>query len=379
MPFSQDPIHTLQSLVAKNKTKSVSLYLVVTLVLAGVMACLPIIKIDISSQSRGIVRPKQENAQLQTIVNGEIVYTNLKLNQIVSKGDTLLIIKKNVLESQLSLNDSLLEHAKEELLDFENIFNNQIDKLKEENIIEDYNRFLLEKRELYSKVQKATINYNRYKHLFDKQVISQAEFETHSYNLKFAKEALSSFEKKQQAQWKSQKHELETQIKNMESRKEQFIAESNNYVLTAPLSGTIENMVGLPVGTFINASQTVCTISPNTNMIVENIVSPNDIGLIKIGQSVKFQFDAFNYNQWGMLEGKVIEIDNNITTQDNSAFFKVRCSLNSNELELKNGYKTIVSKGMTLTSRYFITRRSLFDLLFDKIDDWFNPKTITKN
>jgi hypothetical protein len=32
---------------------------------------------------------------------------------------------------------------------------------------------------------------------------------------------------------------------------------------------------------------------------------------------------------------------------------------------------------MTLTTRYIITRRSLFDLLFDKIDDWLNPKQIS--
>jgi HlyD family secretion protein len=89
---------------------------------------------------------------------------------------------------------------------------------------------------------------------------------------------------------------------------------------------------------------------------------------------VKFQIDAFNYNQWGLLEGKVIDIDHNITIQREQAFFKVRSVLNKTELQLKSGYKTNVSKGMTLTTRYILTRRSLFDLLFDKMDDWLNPK-----
>ena len=98
--------------------------------------------------------------------------------------------------------------------------------------------------------------------------------------------------------------------------------------------------------------------------------------MININQTVKFQIDAFNYNQWGLLEGKVIEIDKNITINEQQAFFKVKCKLNSKKLTLKSGYKTQVSKGMTLTTRYIITRRSLFDLLFDKVDDWLNPKTI---
>ena len=78
------------------------------------------------------------------------------------------------------------------------------------------------------------------------------------------------------------------------------------------------------------------------------------------------------------VKGKVIDIDRNITIQGEQAFFKVRCALNSIEMKLQSGYKTKVSKGMTLTSRYIITRRSLFDLLFDKMDDWLNPKQLAK-
>lgn len=57
--------------------------------------------------------------------------------------------------------------------------------------------------------------------------------------------------------------------------------------------------------------------------------------------------DAFNYNQWGLLEGKVIDIDRNITIQGEQAFFKVRSALNSTAMELKSGYKTQITKGMT--------------------------------
>ncbi|MFH6996221.1 HlyD family efflux transporter periplasmic adaptor subunit, partial [Flavobacterium sp. FlaQc-48] len=146
-----------------------------------------------------------------------------------------------------------------------------------------------------------------------------------------------------------------------------------------PVSGTIENYSGIQKGSFINASQPIATISSTDQLIVECNVSPNDIGLIRKNQKVKFQLDAFNYNQWGLLEGKVIDIDRNITLQNDQAFFKVRCALKSKTLQLKSGYQANVSKGMTLTTRYIITRRSLFDLLFDKIDNWLNPKQISNN
>ena len=111
-------------------------------------------------------------------------------------------------------------------------------------------------------------------------------------------------------------------------------------------------------------------------LIVESTVSPINIGLIRKNQKVKFQSDAFNYNQWGLLEGKVIDIDRSITIQGEQAFFRVRSIMNTSEMRLESGCKTTVSKGMTLTTRYTIARRSLYNLLFDKMNDWLNPKQI---
>lgn len=175
------------------------------------------------------------------------------------------------------------------------------------------------------------------------------------------------------ATWQNQKNELELKLKNHKGSENRIEAQKSEYAIIAPQSGTIENFSGLQSGAFITASQTFCVLSPNDGLLVECIVLPNDIGLIYKNQNVKFQFDAFNYNQWGMLEGKVIDIDKNISMQNNQAFFKVRCRLDNTKLKLKNGYETEVSKGMTLSVRYFITNRSLYDLLFDKVDDWLNP------
>ena len=90
--------------------------------------------------------------------------------------------------------------------------------------------------------------------------------------------------------------------------------------------------------------------------------------------NVTFQFHSFNYNQWGIGTGNVIELSNNVVSIDNQPYFKVRCSLDQSFLQLKNGYKGYLKKGMTLTGRFKITKRSLFQLLYDKTDNWLNPK-----
>lgn len=376
MIFSTDPINTLENLIDKNRTKSNSIYIVVVLCIFLFLVLLPIIKVDISSQSRGIIRSKTDNVPLTSIVSGKITWIKVKNNALIKKGDTLIKISKNGLETEKQTNDTLSNSVAQYLEDVSNVIKGNTLNLKTSTAREDFYKFQSKKVELQSKVSQAQIAFNRNKVLYNKDVIAKAEYEKYMFELRFAKESLNSFVNQQRASWETQKRDLEDQIKNLKGAVAKIKVEENNYFILAPVTGTIETFIGLQVGSFINASQPIATISPVDNLIVESSVSPDDIGLIQKNQNVKFQIDAFNYNQWGLLEGKVIDIDKNITLQENQAFFKVRCSVNNKTMQLKNGYTTQVTKGMTLTTRYVIARRSLFDLLFDKVDDWLNPKNI---
>lgn len=374
MPFTQDPIHTLENLTHKNKTKSISIYLVIVLALVVFISSLPLIKIDISSQSRGIIRSTTDNVPLSSLVNGKVVYVHLNNNHLVQKGDTLVQLTQESLNTEKATNESLASDLQKRISDLYRIVTSSNAVLTTPELQQEWNSYNSKKSELESKITQAKIVYDRNKQLFDKGIIAKAEFEKYSFDYTYSKQSLSSLFKSQKSVWQNQKRDLETQLKNLKGTLNKIDVESKNYVITAPISGTIENFSGIQVGSFLNASQTIATISATDQLIVESSVSPSDIGLIHKNQKVKFQIDAFNYNQWGLLEGKVIDIDHNITIQGELAFFKVRSVLNKTELQLKSGYKTKVSKGMTLTTRYILSRRSLFDLLFDKIDDWLNPK-----
>ncbi len=374
MSFSQDPIHNLENLIHKNKTKSISIYLVIVVALVVFISSLPLIKIDISSQSRGVIRSTTDNVPLTSLVNGKVVYVHLKNNWLVKKGDTLIQLNQESLNSEKYTNESISSDLQTRIRDLSSIVTSSNAVLTTPELQQEWNSYNSKKSELESKITQTKIVYDRYKHLFDKGIIAKAEFEKYSFDYTYSKQSLSSLFKSQKSVWQNQKRDLETQLKNLKGTLNKIDVESKNYVITAPISGTIENFSGIQVGSFLNASQTIATISATDQLIVESSVSPSDIGLIHKNQKVKFQIDAFNYNQWGLLEGKVIDIDHNITIQGEQAFFKVRSTINNTQLQLKSGYKTKVTKGMTLTTRYILSRRSLFNLIFDKIDDWLNPK-----
>jgi len=377
MNFSSDPINTIENLIAKNKTKSFSIYLIFLLVIIIFLGLLPFIKVDISSQSRGIIRSTTDNVPVSVIVNGRIIWLNIKNNANVKEGDTLLKIAMQNLETEKKTQKGVSNSVEELLQDLNSLLSEKTSVLKTSTAREEFLKFQSRKNELESKVSQAQINFDRNKGLYTKNIIAKVEYEKYEYDLHFANQALKSYTTEQKAAWENQKRDLEERMKNLNGSIEKIRVEENNYVITAPISGTIENFSGLQAGSFLNAGQTILNISAVDHLIVESMVSPSDIGLIYKNQKVKFQLDAFNYNQWGLLDGKVIDIDHNISVQDNQSFFKVRSKLNSTQMKLKSGYKTNVSKGMTLTTRYTITKRSLFDLLFDKIDDWLNPKQLS--
>lgn len=371
-----DPIHNIENLSYRNKTKSFSIYLVLIISVVVCIALLPIIKVDISSQSRGIIRSTTDNVPVTSIVSGRITWMQLHNNKVVKQGDTLLKISKQSLDSERSTQDTLASSITDLLMDVTHILQGNTSGLKTPSAREDFLKYQAQKNELQSKVVQAKTNFDRNKLLFDKDIIAKVEFEKHQFELRFAHQALQSFESQQKATWQNQKRDLEERIKNIQGSIHKINVDAKNYLVLAPISGTIESFSGLQVGSNVVASQPIALISANNNLIVESHVLPNDIGLLHRNQKVKFQLDAFNYNQWGFLEGRIIDIDRNITLQGEEAFFKVRSSMNSAVMQLQSGYKTKVSKGMTLTTRYIITQRSLFQLLFDKVDDWLNPKIV---
>ena len=96
---------------------------------------------------------------------------------------------------------------------------------------------------------------------------------------------------------------------------------------------------------------------------------------MSLGMPVNVQVESFNYNEWGTLPGKVTEISSDFLTDSRgNSFYKVKCQMERNYLMLKSGQKGILKKGTTVSAHFMITRRSLFDLLYQKIDDWANPK-----
>lgn len=337
------------------------------------MVSLPFVYVDVSMQSRGTVRSVNENNTIQSAIYAEIARIEMYENKKVGQGDTLIWLRTDELDEQIN---RLLEKQMEN-----GLFISDIDRLVNDSfsaITPKYKSELAQHRaelaEQYITLSQAQNEYAVSKELYEKGVEAKYDYQQTESRYKTAGSQKALVKQQQISNWQAEKTRLEYENKDLHSQLLQLQKRKTQYIITAPVSGNIVQYNGIQTGNFIQAGQSVALITASDTLLIECYISPIDIGYIEKGQKVQVQADAYNYQQWGLLLGEVTEILPDIVELNNQTYFRVRCAMNRNYLELANGYKGYMKKGMTVTGRFYLTRRSLAQLLFDKIDNWMNPK-----
>lgn len=113
--------NTIQALYAKRHSKSKAIYLTIIITLLTTCICTPFIYVDISSQSRGIIRTPNENNTLQSAINGGITFIDMYENKQVIIGDTLICLRSDELEEQIIRNNQKQSENKEFINDLSNL------------------------------------------------------------------------------------------------------------------------------------------------------------------------------------------------------------------------------------------------------------------
>ena len=360
----------------KHSSKSKIIYTLILLSILIILFLLPFIKVDIYTSARGIIKPDRERLTVTSINSGKVIFTNLKNNASVQEGDTLLVFDNSVINEKLNLSKHQIDDINLFIEDLTYLISSKQvknNKIKSSRYKKEYLLYNQKIRELYTRREKLKKDYDRSKTLFEKGVIAKVELENVIFDYDLVVNSLYQLKQQQTNTWQATLTEYNRNLLEVESAKKQLQDNKSHFVVTAPIAGTLIGVKSIEKGSFLNAGEVLTSISPNTTLLVECFISPQDIGLLKLNNQANFQIDAYNYNQWGLATGEIIEIGKDIEFIENTSVFKIQCHINENALSLKNGFEGKLKKGMTLNAQFKLTERSLFDLLYDKVDDWVNP------
>ncbi len=352
------------------------LYIVILLLIFSALSALPFIKTSISVISPGIIRPLNERTELKPAVSGIIDTLLVKEGDTVLQGHLVARIKDNTTTLQIMLNDAEVTQRLHFISDLELLitaqnYNNLL--LKTPLYRLQVSKFLFQLTDQQAAIKKVSHEQEISARLLKDKVIADKEHFDKEIESERLIALFNAFKQEQITNWQNDLERYKTEISQFTAQRNQIESHQKNHFLYAPVSGEIQHINTRYAGGFINAGETLCIISPQADLIGECYISTRDMGLLKINQPVRFQIDAFDYNYFGILTGKIASIDNDFTISDNKPVFKVRCTFDDTQLLLKNGYKGILKKGLSFQARFMVTERTLWQLLFDKMDDWLNP------
>lgn len=363
-----------------NRTSVV--YLIILLLVIGSVASLPLIHANISVKTTGIIRPVNERTEVKSSISGIIDTIYYKDGDTVQPNTVLLKLQNNhALSNQQLIGYQItqcLQYISDlKLLTSVNSMNSaMINRLQSSLYKQQLAKFLFQEADQQSSIKKAVNELDINNYLINDKVIAAKElFDKQIENDKL-RAGYNAFKQTQLSQWQQDLSTNRLELARLLSQQQQNHIEIASYEIKSSIGGVVQGISGRYSGGLLQAGEILCTISPETNLIAECYVNTKDIGLIKKGQQVNFQIDAFDHNFFGFLSGKVSDIDNDFTLVDNNPLFKVHCFFDSTQLHLKNGYNGQLKKGLTFQSRFIVSNRTLWQLLWDKIDDWLNPDSV---
>jgi membrane fusion protein, peptide pheromone/bacteriocin exporter len=372
--------NTTEVYLPKVSVKSQLIYSLILFAIIAGLASLPFIFVDVSVQSAGLIRTEAEKTEIKSLVSGKITAVNAIENQTVVANQILFTVTTAELETQLQLNNFQVKEKEVLISDL-----NYLTKITQNNLFEKQKtntplftnqlnsfRSLMQESLFHQKSIKRELEADEY--LFKEKVIARREYDARNYEMTKLKAEIETTFNRQISQWQAENNQLKREIEQLKSSARQIEQQKELYVIKAPIKGNIQQIIGKYKGSYVQTGEVLGVISPDSSLLVECYLTPNNIGLLKKDMPVKFQIDAFNYNEWGLVAGKIIDIAKDFTLIQEKPIFKVKCKLNTLEMHLKNGYSTQLKKGMTVRARFVVTKRSLYQLLYDNIDDWLNPK-----
>ncbi|MET3502611.1 HlyD family secretion protein [Mucilaginibacter rubeus] len=376
-------IFTYQQKLQKNNQ---FIYTISLVSLFALIASLPLIKVPISARSTGILQPNIDRTELVIPSDGRITYISLKDNKKVLKNEVLLKLDASLPEKETQIVVDRLAYLNKLQSDLRILLSQVNDNLtqfpqiplKTTKYITSYQQFRQEMTIANQARDQADRTFKRYEILFKNGVLTSSEFEKYKFDSEQSAASCTLLREKYRVLWEEGSEQYKNEVVQLSRQGLNLEEEKKSFTYSSPVSGTVQTISSLNVGSKVFANQKIGEISPDTALTALVYVSPSAIGMMYPGQSVSFQMDSFNYNDWGLVKGVVKEIADDIVMVNQKPYFKIKCGLNQNFLMEANGRKGYLKKGMSFTARFKLTERSLFQLLYDKMDDWMNPNMSSK-
>lgn len=372
--FAEDSIDVY---LARHGRLGRRLYLVLLAVLVLAAAMLPIVRVQPSVRSVGVVRPSVEKHEVRARASGIVASVRLRENAPVREGDTLALLRAEALGGRRALVSTQLEERRQLVHDL-SLLARGARTTPEPALLTPMMRreqasLVATEQDFALRASQADRELARARTLAAQGFVTQAEIDERTFARSRVESERSTAVTRVLADWETRLAAARAELDALETNARTLTEEGAQYAVVAPVTGTLEQIDNLSPGSFLAVADRIAVISPASSLLADIDVRPRDVGLLHVGMPARMRVDAFDASDWGYVTGRVTEIASDAVAVDGAPSFRVRVSLDQTHLALRTGLTGELRKGMTLQARFLLAERSLWQLLFDDVSDWMDP------
>jgi HlyD family secretion protein len=373
-------------------------------------------KVDETGSARGRLEPEGQAVRLDAPVAGTVVDVNVKEGQTVTGGEVIVELESNLTRSELQQAQEVLEGQQNRLTQLE-LMQNQLriaigeQRLQNQALQSAQLAQFDQAQEQLTAAQRASNlartnlereqgEVERFESLRSEGIISAVQVieaqrirdrSMQEFSTAQSEVAQAQFElEKQQSnydevrqrgelvilQTQQQLKELETSIVSIRAE----IAQTQNQikslelqleqrVLRSPTDGTVFQLQVQHPGAVVQTSQEIVQIAPAGTPLVFRAQMPSqETGFLKIDAPVKLKFDAYPFQDYGIISGRVRWIAPNSkiveTPEGNIEVFEIEVVLEQSIIHGQD-QTVVLNAGQTATAEVIIRQRRVIDFILD--------------
>lgn len=358
-----------------------------TLLAAAVIwACLS--KIDVVVTASGSVQPKGNINVVKTYAGGTVKSINVSEGAFVKKGETLINLdtesldidekklenQKKILEMQKEIyqkinkgedisklkidkyDDELQPYVKA-IKDSDASYKNTLESLEKEKSTADLNKQIAEiQREEYNengsdrqkRMQELTVNQYQ-------EAIEEADLKIKDAKMQYS------------VQINSKITEINGQLDEINSDLEKYKLSKEYQQITSPVDGYVNSIAVNTVGQAVSSAEELITIVPeNAEPEMVCYIQNMDIADIEVGTETEIKLEAYPYNKYGTVKGKVTYVSpSSFVNEKMGSVYLVKINIT----EIPGGIDVI--SGLSGSVEIKIGKRSVMDYFLDPIKKGF--------
>lgn len=145
-----------------------------------------------------------------------------------------------------------------------------------------------------------------------------------------------------------------------------------NCEITAPIDGTLHIVNKITNGDLIASGDNIATIIPTEDSLytIEIFVPNSEIAGLKVGDKIKYKFDALPYKEYGELEGEITNIstDSLVSEKNGMSGYMVEGSIINQTVYSYKGEAAEIKVGMSCEAHVITEQKKILYYLLEKIN-----------